>query len=61
MARIDTKVIFDPMAGSGPTIQIAEELRLPWLAFEINPENEEDIKTRIKIGRKPKTNLDDLK
>lgn len=61
MERIDNKSIFDPMCGSGPTIQVAEELRLPWLAFEINPENADDIRTRIKIGKKPKTNLDDLR
>jgi hypothetical protein len=59
--RVKQKVIFDPMAGSGPTVQIAEELGLPWLAFEINPENADDIRTRVRLGMRPKNNLDGLR
>jgi len=42
--------VLDPMIGSGTTAEIAEEMGIKWLGFELEEQYAPDIEKRIKIG-----------
>ena len=47
--------VIDPFMGSGTLAQAAEELRIPWVGFELESAYKVDIEKRIRIADRSKT------